>query len=215
MTFYELLSRYDYLQEAFQYVIENNGESTFNPYHNLNHLMVVTEYAYKLGEEVLTPIELKELLLVTIFHDFKHTGGKENDAYNINLAKNGLTDILNYGSINKTDRVGILKLHSILLATQFPYVIDNADLTLQQQIIRDADLCQLFEPTRIQFNILGLQKELNLTYSDILEGQVKFVNGLKFNTKLGSEMWDFIKMEIVDELDTLIKVNYHYGNYFV
>ena len=207
MRFYQLLKEYDYLKEAFQYVLTHNGDSTFNPYHNLNHMMIVTEYAYILGRGQLSKSELKELLIVSIFHDFQHTAGSQKDYFNIKLAKDGIADFFKKSSF----KIDINKLHLILSATQFPYVIPDEDLILQQKIIRDADLCQLLEPTRIQHNILGLQKELGLTYFEILTGQKEFVNNIKFYTQPAELLYELKTIEINEELDVLLLTKNLFG----
>ncbi len=94
MKFYQLLKEFETLQKAFIYVVNNNGKATFNPYHNINHMMVVTEYIYQYGVDVLTNKELEELLIVGIFHDFQHTAGAQKDYINIKLASNGIKDFL-------------------------------------------------------------------------------------------------------------------------
>ncbi len=95
----------------------------------------------------------------------------------------------------------------ILKATQFPYIIESEDLTLQGKIIRDADLSQLFEPTRIQMNLLGLAKELDVNFLSLLEGQKIFVNEVKFYGVKGYQNYNKLKQEILDEIDILIKMN--------
>jgi len=205
MKFYKLLEKYDFLKEAFQYVLKHNGDSTYNPYHNLNHMMVVTEYVYTLGVIYLSPQELEETLLVALFHDFQHTAGESKDDVNIGLAYFGLSDFLTKASFE----MDLEKLGLILKATQFPYEINKEDLTRQQEIIRDADLCQLLEPTRIQFNLLGLKKELKLNYSEIISGQINFVKTLVFNTQPGQQLFDSEKNEILSELDQISQTYFY------
>ncbi len=202
MIFHEIFKKEDYLGNALKYVIDNN-EANLLPYHNLNHNIVVTSYCYYIAETMnINKNDKKHLLLSALFHDFNHSGGKEKDNVNVSLAKKGLEKYIKENKIN----IDINKCFEILDATQYPYIIEDDKLNNLQMIIRDADLCQLFENTRLYFNFYGLKTEMNIDFKDMLVGQKKFIDSIKFNTTFGKELFKQKKKLIMDELDYLIEI---------
>jgi hypothetical protein len=203
MNFVKVFEKYDFLGKALNYIIKNSS-SLYAPYHNLNHNITVTVFAYYIGKsEKLNKKEMEELLLAAIFHDFNHTEGKEKDDVNIKKAKEGIRKFVEKEKI----KIDLDAVNKILDATQFPYIIDEKELNKQQQIIRDSDMTQMFDPTRFQHSVLGLQKEMGITYDKHLEGQEKFLKNLEFRTKLGKELKKKYWKEIMEELGYLIKIN--------
>lgn len=202
LTGIEIIGKYDYLQKALKYIIENSSSNDL-PYHNLNHLITVMKYCH----EGLVFIGAKDesiyklLLVSALFHDVNHSGGKLSDDKNIELAKKSLIDFVESESmdIDLDDAFGILD------ATQYPYVIESSELTTLQSIIRDSDLMQIYEYNWLQQNILGLAKELNISIVDFLPGQKKFMDSAVFNTQYGIELkklkWD----SLINEYDILEK----------
>lgn len=200
MNFVKIFKKYDFLGQALSFIIKNSN-SNYSPYHNLNHNIVVTVFAYHIGKsEGLSEKEMKELLISAIFHDYNHTAGESKDDVNIKNSKKGVKEFIEKNKIN----VDANKINDILDATEFPYKINDDNLTIQQKIIRDADLTQLFESSRIQSVYLGLQKELKATYNKQLENQQNFYKILKFRTKLGKELYKKLSSEINDEIEYLI-----------
>ena len=98
------------------------------------------------------------------------------------------------------------KVNEILEATEYPYVIKDSDLTLQQKIIRDADFMQLSEGIRLQANILGMAKESGNDVKKWLTIQKGFVTNCKFNTETAKKMKEVFWDEMLEELDYLIKI---------
>ena len=188
--------------DALSFILKNS-KSIYSPYHNLNHNVTATVFAYYTGKsEKLSKEEMKELLIAAIFHDYNHTAGESKDDVNIKNAKKGVKQFVEE---NKVD-VNLEKIDDILDATEFPYKIEDDKLNIQQKIIRDVDLMQLFEPMRLQFNYLGLQKEAGITFEKQLENQQKFYKILNFKTKFGKELYKKFSKEINDEIDYLISL---------
>jgi len=202
MKFTKVFKKFDFLGKALNYII-HNSDSNYAPYHNLNHNVTITVMAFTLGKmEKISETEMKELLIAAIFHDFNHSAGKTKDGANIKKAKLGVEDFLEKEKIS----VDLKKVNEILEATEYPYVIKESDLTLQQQIIRDADFLQLSEPNRLQANILGMASETNNDVKKWLTIQKGFVSNCKFNTKSAKELKDIFWDEMVEELEYLIKI---------
>jgi HD superfamily phosphodiesterase len=186
MNFTKPFKKYDYLGIALKYIIDNST-SNYGPYHNLNHTVTVTRFAIHIGEsEKLNEVEMKELLIAAIFHDYNHTLGDKKDDVNVRNAQNGVEEFVKTINID----VNIDNVKNIIAATQFPYVIEESELNLQQQIMRDCDMCQLFESNRLQFNYLGLQKEIGIDFKSQLDSQESFYDSVKFRTNEGKRLWD-------------------------
>lgn len=180
----EVINKFDYLQKAFKYILLNS-KSNDNPYHDLNHLLTVMKYCHQGAVyEGVTGKSLKELLLVAIFHDVNHSGGKKSDEENIKEAKKVMKKFIESEDVD----VNIDAMNEILDATQFPYVIESKDLNIRQAIIRDADIMQIYQYNWIQQNISGLAQELNMNFIDFLKPQKKFMDSAEFNTNWGREL---------------------------
>jgi len=202
MNFVKVFKKFDFLGEALNFIIKES-KSNFSPYHNLNHNITVTVFSYYIGKiEKISSKEMKELLIAAIFHDFNHSAGESKDDINVKNAKKGIKEFIEKNKIV----VDLDAIDKILDATEFPYKVNEEDLNIQQKIIRDADLTQLFEPTRLQANFLGLQKEQKIEYKKQLENQEKFYKVLKFRTKLGKTLHKKFSKELNDELEYLMNL---------
>lgn len=202
MNFTKVFKKFDYLGDALSFIIEN-GSSIYSPYHNLNHNLAITIFSYYMGKsEKLNSDEMKELLIASIFHDYNHTAGESKDDTNIENAKKGLKKFITESNI----KVDLEKVNKIIDATEFPYKIDEKNLNIQQKIIRDADMAQVFESSRLQNNFLGLAKEMKVSYKKQLENQKNFYKNLKFSTKLGKELYKKFFKEIDEELMYLMSI---------
>lgn len=211
----EVVSNSELLSEGFKWIIENSSSNNL-PYHNLNHLLTVVKYVngalihYDYPEDEKRDI----ILLAALFHDVNHSGGKETDDINV---RNSIAAAAKFLSTQYSDEelneggdqrlIAEIKLVGNLLnATQYPYVIDKEDLTLEQGIIRDADLMQVFEYNWVHQNIMGLANELNLDFDKFIGGQRAFLEGAEFNTEYGIMMknkhWD----NVMSQFEMLEKI---------
>ncbi len=180
-----IISKYDILKKAVGFII-NYNKSNNGPYHNLNHLLTVTKHTY-LGLKFMGLLNDKNaegLLLGALFHDFNHSLGKFKDDENITEAKEQLKKFIN--TVNYKSDLDFI--NSIIDATQYPYTIDSNELTIYQKLIRDADMCQIFEYDWLKQNILGLSEELNIDIKSFLPNQRKFLENLKFLTPYGKDL---------------------------
>ncbi len=195
-----IINKYDSLREGLKYIIENNTANNA-PYHNLNHMLTVTRHVYQAFEfmGLGNDERLEPSLLAALFHDFNHSMGKENDAINVSYAKNGLEDFLRTGRVN----LDIDFMFSILDATQYPYIILGDELDTYQKIIRDCDVCQVFEYDWLKQIILGLSIEMKYSFVDLVKGQRNFLLGVEYLTSYGKEMRKLHFDDILDEMDIL------------
>ena len=96
---------------------------------------------------------------------------------------------------------------NIIKATEYPYVIDNENLTLSQKIIRDADLTQMYTDNFLQQVIYGLLvQEHGLELSKALEAQMKFMIGIKPMTKYGQELYNIFFQKRIKDINYINKI---------
>lgn len=195
----EIINKYDYLKQAFRYII-NNNKSNGAPYHNLNHLFTVTKSTYEAlqYEGLLRKKEARGTLLAALLHDGNHSMGAQTDAENIVDAKVFLRKF--YDSLPGANKEELKFIFSLLDATQYPYVIEATNLNIYQKIIRDADLTQLFQYNWIHQSVYGLSKELNMEFSKFVKVQRSFMSTIVFNTAWGKMLkkkhWARINREL-------------------
>jgi len=196
----EIIDKYDSLKKGLKFIVLTN-KSNYAPYHNLNHLLTVTRYCYE-GLRYMNMLEddkAELLLLAALFHDYNHSMGKHKDDYNISESKKGIKKFITDEGFD----FDIDFINTILDSTEFPYVISEKDLNIYQQIIRDADMCQIFEYDWLKQNILGLVSELNTTVKDFLPNQRKFLEGLRFLTKYGKSLHKKYFNDVMKEYEIL------------
>lgn len=157
----------------------------YHGYHGLRHMLHVMWVCYqaciyysKLG--TTDGRRWRNLLIAALFHDFGHTGKQGDDAVNIEIAIDALRQY-----ILPEDEEFLDEIIAILKATQFPHADLGSSMTLEQSIIRDADLSQAFGVAWIGEIAAGFGAELGKTPRQMLEQQLRFLNGLKFYSDFG------------------------------
>ncbi len=155
----DIINKFPELQKGFSWIMKNSTSNNL-PYHNFNHLLTVVRYTYGACRFYeLTPKEELEMLFAALFHDVNHSGGKETDDVNVINAKRVVHNFCHNYNID----IDAHEVCRIIDATQYPYVLEPEEMDLKQQIIRDADLMQVFEYNWIQQNMMGLCSEMGIT----------------------------------------------------
>ena len=185
LTILKIVKKYDSLKLGLKHIILEN-KSNYAPYHNMNHLLTVTFHTYQALSymDMLDDENVETLLLTALFHDTNHSMGKKTDDLNIKSSKKFLNKFVKDNDLELDKELS----DSILDATQFPYVIEDKDLDVYQKIIRDADMCQIFEYDYLKQNILGLVEEIGTNVTDFIPNQGKFLESMKFYTSYGKSL---------------------------
>jgi len=208
-VFYNLLEGWNLLK-YWKIFLEHNTALNA-PYHNQFHTECVMKNTYLLSVKHLTSPndgfkekekksrQIKKLLIAALFHDFNHSAGEKSDAENVQKA---IKAFLEHSFESEEDNKEII---SIIKATQFPYVIDEKDLSLSQQIIRDADMMQMFEPNFFQQIIVGLlHTELKIpTLKGCVDAQMKFMANTHFRTETAKQKFVVEAPKIIEDLKIL------------
>jgi hypothetical protein len=196
----------DILIRAFRYVVKHN-KSNNAPYHHLNHMLRVMGYC----EEGCKyhKIEGKprvNLLVAALFHDFNHSQGEHDDEWNIKEAKKGVRDWYSNNPLNQTN-INLKKVLEIIDATQYPYIIESDDLTLEQSIIRDADLMISQDSDWMGNMIVGLSQEMGVDdFMKMTDGQHRFHKSIKMCSPWGKLVYEKEWSRTFTNLDILRKI---------
>ena len=162
-------------------VVFFKAENLLNPYHNFMHLCYVFYLCFLaclFYKDKLTKRQIRNLLIAALFHDFDHTGKLDPDLINIALAIDGLRE-----HILHQDEMEFENIATLMRGTQWPHVIPGDALTLEGQILRDADLCQVLQVVWMQPVIIGLSAEKGCSPIQMLALQPEFLSNLKFLTE--------------------------------
>ena len=151
-----------------------------HPYHNLRHMLHVTYECHDacvFYQNQLSPRARRNVMVAAMMHDFDHCGVTGHDDLNLVRAKRALRE---HGAVE--DREHILGIDDIIDGTQFPYKGPTGKLSLEAQILREADAMQTFSLAWLQQIIVGLSAEMGITWRQMLEGQEEFIASLEFHT---------------------------------
>ena len=201
----ELLLANKIHQKALKFILENN-KSNCAPYHNLNHMLYVTKNLYiaciyyKFDKSLSK--KFTSILLAGLFHDMNHSQGKENDAYNIKQAIKAFEE---FYEMNKDPDIKPEVVKDMIYATQYPYVIEEKDLSLEQKIIRDADLLMGKETNWFDTIFIGLAEEMDISYEQLLEGNIKFYQNIKFFSEWGKVTSEGLKEDVIEKFEFIQK----------
>lgn len=152
------------LTHFFNYFVGFN-KANFAPYHNTYHAYCVVKNCYEGSYyEYLDAHKIRALLAGALFHDFNHSAGQHDDDHNIKAALEGLENAQKYATSNGTalspDEYG--DACKVIKITRYPFIHDP-QLRIEQ-IMRDADLMQPYEPSNLvlykQFS--GLKQEVEV-----------------------------------------------------
>ena len=182
--------------ETFLYVVKNNPSANV-PYHNTRHMIDMTRIAQNLlmvqGTESYTDGDTGDMTVLTLaglFHDFAHSGGKEDDTKNVKRAcKEAFTFLSGKPSISNIMLNDIIET---IECTVFPFTVEPT--TLYQKCIRDADVLYATmsqDPTIIMEKLrdeICVSQDRAISYEEMLEGQRKFMDGVILYTDAGNRI---------------------------
>lgn len=198
----------DVLPRAFRYLIEHNP-SNDAPYHSLHHMLRVTYYCNEGCEyHGIDGNRRRNLLVAAMFHDFNHSKGELKDPDNIIRAIEGVSNWYASNPMNQTN-VDLPTVVNIIKATEYvggsnPYTIPSNNLSMEQAIIRDADLMPSLEVDWINTMIVGPKTELNVdTFLQMAEGQQKFHSGIEMCSGWGRKKYEEEWSKIFRNLELL------------
>lgn len=166
------------------------------PYHNFRHIFHVLWLCHRACQfyrEELTSRQMRNLLIAVLFHDFDHSGRLGDDDLNIERA---IRSFNRY--VLPDDKEFLSEIAELIRVTEFPYKTPTDQLSLPQQIIRDADLSQSLSVAWVQQVIFGLAAEWGKKPAEVFKMQGPFLLNLKFCTAWAQQ--EFPKNDITGKI---------------
>jgi predicted metal-dependent HD superfamily phosphohydrolase len=192
------------LTKLYEWFVATNPSNDL-PYHNLYHAQCLTLNCAKAASSAsLTENETRTLLVAALFHDAGHSGGRLQDAENIQVA---VTMLASAAQAQLVDPATLSIATRLIRATEFPHARDGVDEL--ERIIQDADLFQAAEDSWFEQVYVGLRKELEhnrgpLSLLQFCELQEPFVNAIHFQSKWGREQEASFRRKVARRLDMAI-----------
>ncbi len=154
-------------------------------FHGLRHMLHVMWVCYKAciyyrELEMLDARQCRNLLIGVALHDFDHTGKAGDDAVNLRRAVTGMYTVLAPEDIPYGPTI-----QKIMEASQYPHKDLGPNPSLEELILRDADMTQALGPAWIGEILAGYGSELGKTPIEMLETQLGFLANLHFATEFG------------------------------
>lgn len=186
--------------ENYATMLYHENTASTLPYHNFCHGLAVLQFAEIVCTSQGTKMSLP-LAIACIFHDFNHSGGLQNDDWNVATAIQHMKDSL-------IDEHKILEneISSIIQSTRYPYVIEDKDLNFEQAVIRDADLLQIVNGNYIERIFIGLVRELDWSITDAKAAQHSFLQNTHLRFTESQDMFDAAKPAILSQIDAFVDV---------
>lgn len=167
---FDIIGSNETLKKMFRWYMDYNS-SLSAPYHNLNHTLGMMQlvidftlksrqrdYGFRIDDEGMFI-----LLVSALFHDFNHTAGRFDDSVNIHHALTGLRDCVSTLEMTEPEKEKLVSVCSeIIRATEYPYIMDDSELTLYQRIIREFDILVVMYDDFVSQCLFGLIEEMRL-----------------------------------------------------
>lgn len=181
-------------------VVDSMGRS--NPYHNTRHSLHVMWSCYAGAKfHGFGPRDTRNICIAGEFHDINHPGKiRGKDRLNIEVAIQTLKEYL-----QPEDRDEFQNISDIMWATEFPYVIPDAKLSVSQRIIRDADMSQNFSDVWIQQCWFGLAEELGYDPIAFLGTRPAFLRAVEFHSEWGRAVLEPKRVPAILEAEEYIR----------
>jgi hypothetical protein len=176
------LERNGDLYASFHYAIlgyvARTNPSNDLPYHNIYHSLCATTNILKSG--YIGADQNADAVIVGMFHDFGHSGGKTSDKENVDRAIAAMHEFLDSKTVFR-EMPGFRRrmIEDAIRCTQFPFEYEPVfDLA---QAMRDADLLQVTEPFWMQQVLWGLRQEALASGKDISVHELEAEHFWKFH----------------------------------
>ncbi|HLD25909.1 MAG TPA: HD domain-containing protein [Candidatus Andersenbacteria bacterium] len=163
-----------------------NLRGLYHAYRHMVHTTWLCHDACLYYADVLSPRQRRWLLIAAMMHDANHMGraADGNDDVNIKMAKRFFEE-----HVAPEDRPYIDTIESYIEPTKFPYDNGGKNLSLEAQILRDADRANGLDPVWFQMVIMELGAEMGLSPREMLVGQEPFLSQLTFYTEWAQEVF--------------------------
>lgn len=179
-------------------VLETNP-SAEAPYHNNEHMRTVWQIAQDLWDSEKEDVGLGDpdwsmavLMFASLLHDYDHSAGKDNDHYNVLRTREFVELLINRHGYSLPRRV-IVAIDEAIACTEFPFTTEPK--TKVEMVLRDADMLYAsmsMDPKLVMEHLraeIMVAAKRDITYGEMLDGQLKFMAEAKFYTHAGQLAW--------------------------
>jgi predicted metal-dependent HD superfamily phosphohydrolase len=192
-----------WMESSFLYQIEkfvvhalSGAHERIWPFHNIHHVRLVARKCQELAHIYkLHQTQEDELIIAAWFHDIGYMFGSEaHESMSSTICQRFLR-------VYDWDPASAQKIGLLILATRYP----SHPMTLQQQILCDADLYHLASEQYTQW-ANKLYKEINeqrgetMSKRDWLKTNINFVRCHTYFTDYAIQYWEPLKLKNLDEL---------------
>lgn len=188
------------------------------PYHNNAHMKGVWGIVQDLWKVEREDVGLVEptwewavLMVSSLFHDYAHSAGYENDTSNVKRTREIVDKLISQHGFTFPEFV-VEAIDSAIACTEFPFIKDPSDKL--EMVLRDADLLYAtltMDPETILVKLraeICISQNRHITFAEMYEGQVKFLGSAKMFTKTAQDLWDKYTQPYLDEMAKYVKVGH-------
>lgn len=175
------------------------------PYHNLSHAVLVAYTAidlyYKINKDNINDVELRKLVIASLMHDARHSGGMFTDELNLQHAVEAFHSLdYKLNLFENSDDIVAMILCTEFTDGEFPI----AAVTDLEMILRDAYLLSSIYSSNLADQLLNLAKERNIDFDhdiDLVINQIKFMDGISLYFEVSAARYRMYRDKVVKVLD--------------
>jgi hypothetical protein len=145
---------------------------------------------------------MRQLIVAALFHDFDHSGGVETDDVNIDRAVCAFIGRLDFSRHFKYNVIKFIE------NTQYPFI--HTPVSIEQKILRDADLMMITYPNWFYQVMWGLLQEAQhktpeLTIETVIKKQIDFIKSIRMFTEWGVDLTHRSRYTTINYLEWLME----------
>lgn len=187
------------LADMADYITSTNPSNNLR-YHNTEHMFRMAQIAYKLYscDNWYNDADARLLITACLWHDYDHSGGKESDSFNIDVACRSLR-VWNEQHSHLFDSTELDKIYRIIMVTEFPFVYNPQGIL--ERCIRDADLLYTLSDNTCEI-VNGLFEEIRFKFEDQVNAPKLFIAGQQSfwaNAVMFTDLGRTLKEELADQ----------------
>jgi len=193
------------LSSLAQMIRDNKGSNDL-PYHNLHHTLCVVRNCIDGAQHMnFTGADTITVIMAAMYHDFGHSGGREDDHWNVTHAIQALNQAFR-GRFEGLSHVILQTAEDAVSCTEYPF--KRRPKNQVEAVLRDADLMQSLEENWTAQVLKGLCMEVQIRRPEVtvdqwLEWQAGFLRTIEFFTPWAEEKRPLINGRVAEVEDII------------
>lgn len=169
------------------------------PYHNNVHMLTVWQIVQDLWDSEKEDVGLGDpdwslvvLMFASLLHDYDHSAGKDSDHYNVLRAREYVESLIARHGYSLPRKV-VVAIDEAIACTVYPFEVEPKNKL--EMVLRDADALYAsvsMDPKVVMEHLraeIMVAAKRDITYGEMLAGQLEFMSDVKFFTKSGELAW--------------------------